>query len=1706
MRFYVAWPLLVEGSTDKMRNIYPLNTHRVLVTLMLLAALAVGSLFLFPGGFAQAQAAGPIEYAENGTDPVATYTGLDPEGRPIYWSLVATGGTLPTDITDIIEADVADADEFTISSDGALSFKLPPDFDTPNDAGENNEYKIVVVASDDAMGVTGRHMTYHKVTVTVTDVDEDGSISLSAQQPQVSVDLTATLTDQDDTDADTANELPNTKWKWEQGTSANGPWIVIVDATTNVETPVAGIVGKYLRATATYTDKHGDDKSAMAVSAHAVRAVPSGVNSPPAFTPTTVDRNVDENSPPGTNVGKPVTAADTPGDILTYTLADDESNYKIDPATGQITVAPRTILDREPITAGTHSVVVTATDPAGLPTDPAATVTIAIKNVNEAPTVTGGATRVSYAENTVTAVQEVVAMMTYAASDVEGDTPILSLSGADMGDFDIATDGMLTFKTSPNFESPADSNGDNVYMVTVVATDSGTPKLTATRGVVITVTNEDDAGEVALSSVQPKVGFDFTATLTDEDGGVKDVKWQWASANRAAVNDCPDAAAPNGTWTNIAKAKSNTYRPVAADATDPFQCLQATATYTDSQGSVKSAMEVSVNEVVVDEDNRVPVFRAGGEATGKVITSDTRSIDESSASNTNVGTAVVATDPNGTVDILTYTLGGSDESSFDIGSTNGQIMVGTETKLNYEGKKVYSVTVTAVDPSQASATISITINVADVDEAPVIAGDDIVKEFRENSTSTVETFRATDPEGRPVYWSLKTGDGEYPDDGDFSINSNGVLSFASPPDFEESADSNEDNSYKVIVLASDDVPDVETDNLSLERKVTVTVTDVVEQGSISVSRRYPQVSVEVVATLTDDDASDEQISAATWQWYKGSAELQGFGADTASYTPQNTGAIRVKASYVTKGSNREEELSINVQADTTGDNESPAFPNDNAAQARIVDENRPVGTNVGAPIVAMDPDSGDRSKLTYTLSDNTNFSITTSGQLKTKASLDHEANPTFSVTVTATDPSGTTGVVTVTVTVDDVNEAPVINGGPTRAPDWLETKAITDAVATYTAADVDDDTLTWSLTGTDASDFNISNEEDNTPGELTFKEMPDYEKPAASNNVYRVTVNVSDGKLSATRPMTVTVTDAPEGGMVTISSVQPKIAVELTASLEDSDGGVKDVTWQWAKSATDSGTFTPIDGATSATYTPVAGDIDMFLRATASYTDSQGEQTAEAGPANDVILNTDNRAPMFPDTGERMVAENTAAGMPIGDGTADNSSIPNGQGEGDEDDEEPVTATDPNDDNLTYTLGGPDMASFNIDRPSGLLRTKAKLDYETRNTYMVTVTATDPNGLSDSIDVTIKVTDMDEAPKILVGGLAIRGLSTVSYAENGMGDVATYGAVGMDAASARWSLEGPDAGDFMISGDGVLTFRSAPDYEMPADADANNTYMVTVKADNDMYMATRAVTIRVTDVDDATLLISGLSNVDYDENGADAVATYMATGRPNAASAMWSLEGPDAGDFMISGGGVLTFENSPDYEMPADADTNNTYMVTVNADDGTYMATRAVTIRVTDVDETTLLISGLSNVDYAENGAGAVATYMATGPNAASAMWSLEGPDAGDFMISGGGVLTFENSPDYEMPADDNGDNTYMVTVKADDGTYMATRAVTIRVTDVDDTVVEQDLFDRYNTDGDQEISKSEVIEAINDYLFGEENEAITKEQVITIINLYLFG
>ena len=73
---------------------------------------------------------------------------------------------------------------------------------------------------------------------------------------------------------------------------------------------------------------------------------------------------------------------------------------------------------------------------------------------------------------------------------------------------------------------PVDSNKDNVYVVTVELTDKGNTK--TTRDVAVMVQDAEEAGVVTLSSVQPKVGIPFTASLEDDDGDVTDVTWQWA--------------------------------------------------------------------------------------------------------------------------------------------------------------------------------------------------------------------------------------------------------------------------------------------------------------------------------------------------------------------------------------------------------------------------------------------------------------------------------------------------------------------------------------------------------------------------------------------------------------------------------------------------------------------------------------------------------------------------------------------------------------------------------------------------------------------------------------------------------------------------------------------------------------------------------------------------------------------------------------------------------------------------------------------------------------------------------------------------------------------------------------------------------------------------------------------------------------------------
>ena len=271
-------------------------------------------------------------------------------------------------------------------------------------------------------------------------------------------------------------------------------------------------------------------------------------------------------------------------------------------------------------------------------------------------------------------------------------------------------------------------------------------------------------------------------------------------------------------------------------------------------------------------------------------------------------------------------------------------------------------------------------------------------------------------------------------------------------------------------------------------------------------------------------------------------------------------------------------------------------------------------------------------------------------------------------------------------------------------------------------------------------------------------------------------------------------------------------------------------------------------------------------------------------------------------------------------------------------------------DGLTYTLSGADAAHFHIVPATGQILTLEKLNYEIKNEYKVTVKATDPDGESDSIAITIEVTDVEEVPVPIT--LVLKGADFHTYEENGTDAVGEYevGSFGGATANPTWTLEGADMSHFTLTGSGntrMLEFTSAPDYDMPrGQAMTNtNTYEVTLKvtdpSDSEI-VDTLKVRVDVTDVDELGTL-SGDDSLTQAENGTDAVGTYRLTGTA-ADTADWSLDGADMSDFMLEGSGssrMLKFKNAPDYEMPRGMamsdDNTNTYMVTVQAEAGGEM-------------------------------------------------------------------------------------------------------------------------------------------------------------------------
>ena len=906
------------------------------------------------------------------------------------------------------------------------------------------------------------------------------------------------------------------------------------------------------------------------------------------------------------------------------------------------------------------------------------------------------------------------------ATDADsGDTLTYILSGTDAASFGIdSTTGQLKTKAALDYETKTS------YSVTITVSDGNGGSDSITVTINVTDVNENTAPVFTD-------GTAVTRTVAENTASGQNI----GTAIAATDADTGDTLTYTLEGTDAASfsivSTTGQLQTKAALDYETKTSYSVTVSVSDGNGGSDS-ITVTINVTDVNE-NTAPVFTDG--------TSTTRSIAENTAANTNIGTPIAATDAD-SGDTLTYTLGGTDAASFSIVSTTGQLQ--TKAALDYETKTSYSVTISVSDGNGGSDSITVAINVTDVNEtpantAPVFSeGDSITltitlppKGNTEGDYDVGDPLFATDADGDSVTYSLSGTDAGLFHTYVFGKTVNGqIQSHVQLTTRGWSLHNANKSSFTVVVTASD--RNGGSDSIT----VTINVTDETENNAPVFTD-----GTSTTRSIAENTASGQHIGTALSATDADNDTLTYTlsGTDAASFSiDATTGQLKTKAAldYETKntytvtvivsdGSLTDTiTLTINV-TDIDIDNVTDIDIEETIVTipgiCQVGDVLAP-GESCTYPDTDVEfsvNNNGIGQFLFLTAADNLNIKDTNINGVSYTLVAKKLASGSWEIEQVGTSTARQT-----------VNTAPVFTDGTSTTRSIAENTASGQHIGTPVAAtDADNDTLTYTLSGTDAAAFGI----DSTTGQLKTKAALDYETKAA----YAVTVSVSDdngGSESIT--VTINVTDVNEtpantapvftDGTSTTRTIAENTAahVNIGTAIAATDADNDPLTYTLG--GTDAASFS-IVSTTGQLRTNAALDYETkaAYTVTVSVSDGNGGSDSITVTINVTDIN-ENRTPVFADGAStiRSIAENTAAGQHIG--TA-------------------VAATDADNDTLTYTLDGTDAASFGIDATTGQLKTKAALDYETKNTYTVTITVSD-GSLTDTIDVTINITDVNELP------------------------------------------------------------------------------------------------------------------------------------------------------------------------------------------------------------------------------------------------------------------------------------------------------------------------------------------------------------------------
>ena len=526
------------------------------------------------------------------------------------------------------------------------------------------------------------------------------------------------------------------------------------------------------------------------------------VNESPEFGSSDVEREVDENTPGGTNIGDPIVASDPESNTLTYSLSGtDSALFSVGASTGQIRVGTSTVLDHEsPADSGNDNVydltvkVSDGKDAAGnsdTSIDDMVGVTITVNNVNEAPEFDSSGVELEVAENTATNsnIGDPI-----AAVDPEDGEVTYALTGTNADLFDVdASSGQVKTKGSLNYEAAS------TYTVAFTASDAQSNSASIDLTIDVTDIDTEAPGEPAKPSVSPNPGnghesLAVTWTVPGNEGpSITNYVVQYR------VEDSGDE------WTQVTVVGNTVETTISRLESSTAYEAQVRADNDEGEGPWSESGMADTFAAPVE--NSPPEFDDGA--------ATTLSVGENALPGSAVGGPITASDSD-SGDMLVYSLSGADAALFSVGASTGQITVGAGTALDYEspadsdGDNEYELTVQVTDgwDGEGSAdasvddTISVTITVTNVNELPQFGSSDVEREVDENTpggTNIGDPIVASDPESNTLTYSLAGVDAASFDVGPLTgqIKTEGLLDHESPSDV------GGDNVYELTLEVTD---------------------------------------------------------------------------------------------------------------------------------------------------------------------------------------------------------------------------------------------------------------------------------------------------------------------------------------------------------------------------------------------------------------------------------------------------------------------------------------------------------------------------------------------------------------------------------------------------------------------------------------------------------------------------------------------------------------------------------------------------------------------------------------------------------------------------------------------------------------------------------------------------------------------------------------